>query len=96
MEVALDAGADDLQHDDGGFDVSCAPEQFHAVEKALEAAGIPTEEAAIVREPQNTVELSGTKAEQCLRLLDALEDHDDVQNVFANLEVADDVASGAV
>ena len=63
---------------------------FHAVQRALEAAGIEPAEAAIVMEPQNTIELDGKKAEQCLRLLEFLEEHDDVQNVYANLEVDDE------
>ncbi len=96
MEVVLDAGADDLR--DGGehFEVATSPEAFHAVQQALERAGIAPSEAAVVMEPQNTVELDGRKAEQCLKLLELLEDHDDVQNVYANLEVAEgEFESGA-
>ena len=90
MELALEAGADDLGSDHDRFEIICSPEAFHAVQHALEAAGIEPTEAAIVMEPQNTVELEGKKAEQCLKLLDVLEDHDDVQNVYANLEVDDE------
>jgi transcriptional/translational regulatory protein YebC/TACO1 len=60
---------------------------FLDVQRALEQAGIPSSEATIVMEPQNTVELEGKKAQQCLKLLEFLEDHDDVQSVHANLEV---------
>jgi len=60
---------------------------FQDVQRALEQAGIPSSEATIVMEPQNTVELEGKKAQQCLKLLEFLEDHDDVQSVHANLEV---------
>jgi YebC/PmpR family DNA-binding regulatory protein len=89
MELALEAGAEDLQPGEDGFDVYTAPESFQQVHKALEEAGIPTDSAAIVMEPQNTVEVEGKKAEQCLKLLELLEDHDDVQNVYANLEIPD-------
>jgi len=90
MELVLEAGADDLATGDDRFEIVCSPEVFHAVQSALEAAGIEPAEASIVMEPQNTVELDGKKAEQCLRLLEFLEDHDDVQNVYANLEVDDE------
>jgi YebC/PmpR family DNA-binding regulatory protein len=90
MELALEAGAEDLSVSDDQFEVVCSPESFHAVQTALESAGIETTEAAIVLDPQNTVELDGKKAEQCLKLLEVLEDHDDVQNVYANLEVDDE------
>ena len=90
MELALEAGAEDLSSNDDRFEIVCSPETFHAVQSALDAAGVEPAEAAIVMEPQNTVELDGKKAEQCLRLLDVLEDHEDVQNVYANLEVDDE------
>lgn len=90
MELALEAGAEDLSSNDDRFEIVCSPETFHAVQSALDAAGVEPTEAAIVMEPQNTVELDGKKAEQCLRLLDVLEDHEDVQNVYANLEVDDE------
>ena len=90
MELVLEAGADDLATGDDRFEIVCSPEVFHAVQSSLEAAGIEPAEASIVMEPQNTVELDGKKAEQCLRLLEFLEDHDDVQNVYANLEVDDE------
>lgn len=96
MEIVLDAGAEDLRSEDGRFEIACAPEAVHAVRQALETAGIEVEESLTVMEPQTNVELDGKKAEQCLRLLDMLEDHDDVQNVYANLEVDDAaVRSGA-
>jgi len=94
MELVLEAGADDLQRDGDRFDVSTSAETFDGVRQALAAAGVPTTEAALVMEPKNTVELQGKKAEQCLKLLEALEDHDDVQNVYANLEVLEGEAEG--
>ena len=65
------------------------------MQQALETAEITPGEAAIVMEPQNTVEVEGKKAEQCLKLLEAFEDHDDVQNVYANLEFDDEAETGA-
>jgi YebC/PmpR family DNA-binding regulatory protein len=93
MEVVLEAGADDLSQDDEMFEISTSPEAFHAVQAAMERAGLTPAEAKMVWEPQNTIQLEGKKAEQCLKLLDLLEDHDDVQNVYANIEV-DEAALG--
>jgi YebC/PmpR family DNA-binding regulatory protein len=87
LEVALEAGADDVRDDEGFFVVTTRPDAFQNVQQALESAGITASEAALVMEAQNTVGLDGKKAEQCLKLLEQLEDHDDVQNVYANLEV---------
>ena len=87
MEVVLEAGADDLNEDGAHYEISMAHAAFQDVQQALEQAGIPSSEATIVMEPQNTVELEGKKAQQCLKLLEFLEDHDDVQSVHANLEV---------
>jgi YebC/PmpR family DNA-binding regulatory protein len=95
MELVLEAGADDLRPGDDVFDVYATPEAFQAVQRALEEQRITVAAASVVMEPSNTVELQGKKAEQCLRLLEALEEHDDVQNVYANLEVPDgDLESG--
>jgi YebC/PmpR family DNA-binding regulatory protein len=87
MEIALEAGADDLQGDDETFEVYTAPEAFADVQKALEAAGIAPVEASIAMKPQNVVHLDGKKAQQCLKLLEVIEEHDDVQHVYANLEL---------
>jgi YebC/PmpR family DNA-binding regulatory protein len=96
MELVLEAGADDLEPGEGAYEIYTSAEGFPAVQVALERAGLTPDESRIVMEPQNTVLLEGRKAEQCLRLLEALQDHDDVQNVYANLEVADEgSASGA-
>ena len=89
MEVVLEAGADDLNQVGEHLEVSTTQETFHDVQQALEAAGVAPSDVSIVTEPQKTVELAGKKAQQCLALLEGLEDHDDVQNVYANLEVDD-------
>jgi YebC/PmpR family DNA-binding regulatory protein len=95
MELVLEAGADDLRDEDGHFAVSTPPETFNDVQQALERADVAASEAVVLREPTNTVQLEGKKAEQCLKLLEMLQDHEDVQNVYANLEVDDrEIESG--
>jgi len=89
LELVLEAGADDLRQDDDQFEIVTSQESFHAVEQALEGAGLTPTESAIVKEPQNTVKLDGKKAEQCLRLLEYVEEQEDVQNVYANLEISE-------
>lgn len=95
MELVLEAGAEDLVVKQECYEISSPPEAFGAIQKSLESAEIETAETAIVMEPQNTVELEGKKAEQCLRLLEVLEDHDDVQNVYANIAVDDEAVGSA-
>ena len=85
MEVALEAGADDIRGLSESWEVVTPPAAFEAVQQAFEKAGIAPSESGLLMEPQNTVELDTKKAQQCLKLLDALEDHDDVQHVYANL-----------
>jgi YebC/PmpR family DNA-binding regulatory protein len=87
MTIALDAGADDIRQSDGAWEVLSAPEAHDTVLKALEAAGIPTESAEIAMVPKNTIKLEGKSAQAMLKLYDALEEHDDVQNVYGNYEV---------
>ena len=89
MELVIEAGAEDLKLEDDQFEIETPPEALHTVQRALEAREIKPDQAQIVMIPQNTVVLEGKKADQCLRLLEALEEHDDVQNVYANLEITD-------
>ena len=89
MEVAIEAGADDVQAEDGTFIVFCPMTRFAAVRDALEAAGIPTESAEISNVPANTVELSEDDARKVLKLIDGLEDNDDVQSVSHNADIPD-------
>jgi len=88
MELVLDAGGEDLQLEGENFEVVTGAEAFQAVQEALERAGIETGEAAVVMDPKNTVAVEAKKEEQCLKLFEALEEQDDVQNVYANIEVA--------
>jgi YebC/PmpR family DNA-binding regulatory protein len=92
MEIALEAGAEDVTGGDEGFEVSTAPEDFDAVREALEKAGIVMASAEVAMIPQNTVNLAGKEAEQTLKLLEVLEENDDVQSVSANFEIAQEEA----
>ncbi|MBO4790494.1 MAG: YebC/PmpR family DNA-binding transcriptional regulator [Oxalobacter sp.] len=85
MEVALEAGADDIITDDeGGIEVICEPNNFVAVKEAIEKAGFTPEVAEVIMKPENETEFTGEAAEKMQKLLDALEDLDDVQEVYTN------------
>jgi YebC/PmpR family DNA-binding regulatory protein len=88
MEVALEAGADDVvTDDDGALEVLCAPADFEAVRAALEQAGLKPEVAEVTMRPENTIELTGEDGQRMQKLLDAIEDLDDVQDVYTNAEI---------
>ena len=95
MDVVLDAGADDIQSVDESLEVTCASGVFGQVQDALEKASIVPSHAKLAMIPTTVVDLDAKKAGQCLKLLEALEDHDDVQNVYANLSFDDDAVSEA-
>jgi YebC/PmpR family DNA-binding regulatory protein len=90
MELALDAGADDVTSDDETFQVMTAPEKFSAVRDAIERAGVAIAHAEVTRIPENTVAVAGHTAEQVLKLMEDLEDHDDVQGVAANFDISEE------
>jgi transcriptional/translational regulatory protein YebC/TACO1 len=87
MDIVLDAGADDLRNEGGRWEILSAPEAHYAVLKALEAKGIHGEDPAIAMVPKNTVMLEGKQAAAMLRLSEALEEHEDVQNVYSNFDI---------
>lgn len=87
MEVALEAGAEDIEDLGNGFDVVTPPAAFEEVKKACEAAGLKPIEANLEMVPQNTIKLEGDDATKMLNLMSNLEDHDDVQNVYANFDI---------
>jgi YebC/PmpR family DNA-binding regulatory protein len=90
MDVALEAGADDvIVGEDGSVEVLSAPGEFEAVKNALEAAGLKPEIAEVTMRPENSIELTGEDAARMQKLLDVLEDLDDVQDVFHNAEIAE-------
>lgn len=84
MEVALEAGADDVELVEGYYEVTCSPQLFDAVRKALEDAKIPAESAETSYIPSNYVDLDAESGRKMLRLKDLLDENDDVQNVYAN------------
>jgi len=87
IEVALEAGADDVADDDDAFTVATAPDAFEAVKEALDKAKIATVDASLSMVPSTTVSLTGTQAEQTLKMVEELEDHDDVQEVASNFDI---------
>lgn len=93
MEAALDAGAEDIREDDSNFEVITAPEDFEAVKAAIDAASIPYMVAEVTMLPQSTTFLKGKEAEQMVRLMDALEDCDDVQKVYTNADIPEEIVN---
>jgi YebC/PmpR family DNA-binding regulatory protein len=91
MEIILEAGAEDMTTEEGAYEITTTAESFGAVRDALEAKGIVAESAEIQLVPDNTVKVGEKDAEQILKLMEALEDHDDVQHVYANFDIDDDV-----
>ena len=90
MEVALEAGAEDvMSDDDGAVEVICAPPDFEAVKAALEAGGLKPDMAEVTMRPENSIELTGDDAARMQKLLDVIEDLDDVQDLYHNAEIAE-------
>ena len=90
MELALEAGAEDFKSDVHGFEILTEPANFETVHKKIEAAGIKSEAAEITSLPSITVPLSGEAVATVNKLIDALEDHDDIKEVFSNAEFPDE------
>ena len=90
MELALEAGAEDFESTDDLFEIHTSPDAFETVREALEQSEIPTESTELAMLPKSTVKLEGKEAEQMLRLMEALEDNDDVQNVYANFDISEE------
>ena len=89
MDIALEAGADDIQATPGLFEVYTSQHNYEAVLGAIKKAGIEPEEAEVGKYADTSINLEGAKAQQMLKLMEALEDHEDVQNVWANFEMSD-------
>jgi YebC/PmpR family DNA-binding regulatory protein len=89
FDIVTDAGAEDLRSDEENFEIITSPESFEAVSSAIKAAGIEAQVAEISMVPQNYIKLEGGNAQQMLRLMEALEDHDDVQKVHANFDISE-------
>ncbi|MEW6276435.1 MAG: YebC/PmpR family DNA-binding transcriptional regulator [Bacillota bacterium] len=87
--LALEAGAEDVKTEKDSFEIITSAEDFEQVKSALDARGIPVAEAQVTMLPAGTVKMTEKEAEPVIRLIDALEDHDDVQEVYANIEIED-------
>lgn len=87
LEIVLEAGAEDLETQEDSFAVYTSMENFEAVKEALQSAGVSIESAELTMTTQTDVRLENKQAEQMLRLMDALEDHEDVSNVYANFDI---------
>jgi transcriptional/translational regulatory protein YebC/TACO1 len=96
MSLVLDAGADDLKDEDEVWEVITPPDKFEPVREALTKAGITPASAEIGFVPQNYVKLTGSEAQQMIRMVEVLEDHDDVQHVYANFDIDEKEMQAAV
>jgi len=94
MEVAIEAGAEDVREDDGNFEVITSPQDFDAVKDAIDGESIASIVAEVTMLPQSTVNLVGKEAEQMIRLMETLEDCEDVQKVYTNADIPDEVIDG--
>ncbi len=94
MEAALEAGAEDVREDGENYEVITAPEDFTPVKEAIDAAGIAYIAAEVTMLPQNTTSLTGKEAQQMIRLMDMLDNCDDVQKVYTNADIPDDMIEG--
>jgi YebC/PmpR family DNA-binding regulatory protein len=93
METTLDAGAEDIREDDSNFEVITAPEDFEPVKEAIDKSAIPYIVAEITMLPQSTTNLAGKEAEQMVKLMEALEDCEDVQRVYTNADIPEEIVN---
>jgi transcriptional/translational regulatory protein YebC/TACO1 len=94
LEIALSAGADDMQNTGEVFEITCEPGAYEALKRTLKEKEIPTELAEISMVPKSTVTISDEKtASKIIALMEELEDHEDVQNAYANFDIPDEIVS---
>jgi YebC/PmpR family DNA-binding regulatory protein len=91
MSIALDAGALDISTEESTYDITTAPEDMEKVKEAFNSKGITPSVAEVTQVPSNYIKLEGKEAEQVLNLVEALEDNDDVQDVYANFDISDEI-----
>ncbi|MCL5674226.1 MAG: YebC/PmpR family DNA-binding transcriptional regulator [Candidatus Omnitrophica bacterium] len=91
MAVVLDAGAEDLQSDGESYEIVTSPENFENIKKSLEQNNVAIETANVTLNPKNNVKVEGRDAEHLLKLLDELEEYEDVQNVYSNFDISDEL-----
>lgn len=95
LEVCIEGGADDVVLEGSAFRITAPPNKLEAVKKALEEKGIKYRDAELTKTPQSTVKVDGKKAEQTLRLMDSIEEQEDVQKVYANFDMPDEILEQA-
>jgi transcriptional/translational regulatory protein YebC/TACO1 len=93
MSIVLDAGAEDMIVEEAEYGVKTLPQDFYKVKKALEDSKVKIESAEITMLPKNSIKLVGEDAKKVLNLVDSLEEHEDVQNVYANFDIPDEIIS---
>ncbi len=91
MSIALDAGAEDFKSDDKNYEITTSVQELEKVKQAIEAKGIKWQDAELTMVPSSLVKVVGNEAKQVLSLIDALEEHDDVQQVYANFDIPDEI-----
>jgi YebC/PmpR family DNA-binding regulatory protein len=91
LTAVLDAGAEDMSAENGSYEITTPPHDQEKVKQALEKNQIPVTEAEVTMLPKSQIKLEGKDAEQMLKLMDALEDHDDVQKVYANFDISEEI-----
>ncbi len=91
MAIVLDAGAEDMKADEKNYEITASAQNFEKVKQAISDKGIKWQDAEITMIPSSTVKLAGNDAKQILALVDALEEHDDVQQVYANFDIPDEI-----
>lgn len=96
FEKAVDAGADDVDTDGDAYEITTKPAGLHAVVEALEGMSVKSENAELTMSPKSTVKVEGKEARTVLRLMEGLEDLDDVQNVYANFDISEEEMAAAM
>jgi len=91
MNLVLEAGAEDMKSDEKNYEVTTSPQNFEAVKQALDGKGIKCQDAEVTMIPTSAIKLAGQEAKQLLGLIEALEEHDDVQQVYANFDIPDEI-----
>lgn len=92
MELALEAGADDVQETDDGFEITCVPNSYESVSKALQVAGIEPEDSQLSLMPKDSADIDDVEtARKVLKLIELLDDHDDIQKVSSNFNISDEI-----
>ncbi|MFA5410613.1 MAG: YebC/PmpR family DNA-binding transcriptional regulator [Candidatus Omnitrophota bacterium] len=91
MTLVLDAGAEDMKSDDKNYEIFTAPQDFEKIKQVIEEKGIKCQDAEVTMIPSSSIKLAGSDAKQLLELISALEEHDDVQQVYANFDIPDEI-----